>query len=57
MLFLIVRDAESYLEGFRKGFMERASLNIGDTIHLTVTDDIIVSLMGQFEIFKKYFPK
>lgn len=57
MLFLVVRDLEGYLEGFKGEFIERLSLVLGDTTHVTVTDDMIASIMGQIDIFSKYFPK
>lgn len=57
MLFLIIKDVEGYLEGYSGSFVERLSISLGDTMHLTVTDDMILSVMQQFETFKSYFPK
>lgn len=57
MLFLVVRDLDVYVEGFEKEFVERLSLSVGDTVHVTVTDDMIASIMKQIEAFSIYLPK
>ena len=33
------------------------SLSLGDTMHVTVTDDMIASVIGQVDTFKQYLPK
>lgn len=47
MLFLVMRDFEGYLEGFKGQFVERLSVVLGDTTHMTITDDMIASIMEQ----------
>ena len=56
MLFLIGKDMQGYVEGKSDSFIERLAITFGDIMQLTITDDIIVSVMQQFQVFKQFLP-
>ena len=55
--FLVLKDFEGYLEGFRGEFIERVALDLRETLLISLTDEIIATFMGQAEVFQKYLPK
>jgi len=45
--FLVLKDFEGYLEGFKGEFVERVSIDLKETLQISLTDEMIATFMGQ----------